>query len=57
MGALSLDIPIIIDEMVEQSEIVLKQLKKIRKAFYCYICDFDNHQYIDTEAKEITVNE
>lgn len=22
-------------------------MEKVRKGFYCYICDFENHKYID----------
>lgn len=28
-------------------------LENLRKAFFCYICDFDNHKFIDIQEKEV----
>ena len=29
---------------------------KVRSSFYCDLCDFETHRYIDVIKKEVTIN-
>ena len=31
-------------------------MENVRKGFYCYICDFENHKHIDVENHELNLS-
>lgn len=46
----------ILDQILYIQPDAFEVLKNIRKGFYCYICDFNNHGFIDTKNKTMTLS-
>lgn len=44
------------DDLIELGKSSMKYMKNIRESFYCYICDFENHKFIDIENEIITMS-
>ena len=51
-----MNLPRILEDLVEQQKTNREFMMKIRSTFYCNICDFNSHQYINLVAKTVQIS-
>lgn len=42
--------------MISKVEYMQKKIIEYRKGFFCSLCDYDNHKYINIPKKEIQIS-
>jgi len=51
------NLPNLIDKVLELYQPNSEFMLRVRSTFYCSICDFDSHKYIDIPKKEVRISE